>query len=322
MANKRIVPISNFRQGLKRHFDELKRGQSVHVSSHHKTIGVLLHPSDYWELANGGKRMSEIITLYNHTGGSAKTTLTRELAYGLAQKGYRVLAVDLDSQANLTEFLGYLVDVDIRPEHTALSAILENKPLTPIETRFGFDLIPGHEDLRRVRRADIAELLNLRKHLKKIAAERGYQYILIDASPAGETLSSIASASANKLICPIPSTIKGLRSIRSTISVVQESASINPDLEILMYVLTRAGRTSGVRYANEQITEQLDQLGVPYFNGLTERSTPFEFAAAECRPVLSLEYSNRNMSGIETTKEELVQIVSLLESLTQAPVKS
>lgn len=48
----------------------------------------------------------QIITIGNEKGGVGKTTISRELACGLANRGLRVLAVDTDSQAHLTQSLG------------------------------------------------------------------------------------------------------------------------------------------------------------------------------------------------------------------------
>lgn len=49
----------------------------------------------------------QVITIGNEKGGVGKTTTSREVATGLANRGYRVLAVDTDSQAHLTQSLGF-----------------------------------------------------------------------------------------------------------------------------------------------------------------------------------------------------------------------
>lgn len=56
--------------------------------------------------------MTKVISIINHKGGVGKTTTTANLGGSLTQKGYRVLLVDLDGQANLTMSLG----LSFRPE--------------------------------------------------------------------------------------------------------------------------------------------------------------------------------------------------------------
>ncbi len=45
----------------------------------------------------------KVITLLNEKGGVTKTTQATHIAAGLAIKGYRVLLVDADAQANAAD---------------------------------------------------------------------------------------------------------------------------------------------------------------------------------------------------------------------------
>ncbi|MDW8006103.1 MAG: ParA family protein, partial [Thermomicrobium sp.] len=56
-----------------------------------------------------GRVMTPVIAFFNQKGGTAKTTSTLNVGAALAERGYRVLALDLDPQASLTMALG--VDV-------------------------------------------------------------------------------------------------------------------------------------------------------------------------------------------------------------------
>ena len=51
--------------------------------------------------------MAKVIAIANQKGGVGKTSTTVNLGAGLVRKGYDVLLIDLDSQANLTMALGY-----------------------------------------------------------------------------------------------------------------------------------------------------------------------------------------------------------------------
>ena len=47
-----------------------------------------------------------VITVINAKGGCGKSTIAMNLASGLARYGYRVLFMDLDPQAQVTQWVG------------------------------------------------------------------------------------------------------------------------------------------------------------------------------------------------------------------------
>ena len=86
------------------------------------TITTAVHPDgrkDRWiDVQIDGRKAVDrdgsgafVIVLANHKGGVTKTTSTANLAVMLAEAGRRVLIVDCDPQANLSEAFGWYADL-------------------------------------------------------------------------------------------------------------------------------------------------------------------------------------------------------------------
>ena len=119
---------------------------------------------------------AKVISVLNHKGGVGKTTTTITLGGALRQKGYKVLLIDLDGQANLTESLGFSAELP----QTIYGAMKGEYDLPIYEHKDGLSVVPSCLDLSAVE----TELINeagrelILAHLIKGQKEK-FDYLLI-----------------------------------------------------------------------------------------------------------------------------------------------
>jgi chromosome partitioning protein len=191
--------------------------------------------------------MTRIIAFFNQKGGTAKTTSTLNVAAALAERGRRVVAIDLDPQASLTMATG----VDIASLRASVYDLLLDEsldvPSITVPTSItGVSLVPSHPDLA----AAELELLNVLERERQLeqrllrSALSAWDYLLIDSPPALNVLSINILVAAKELIIPIephPLSLMVLRRLFETIGRVRR---LNPDLRVHGFLPTKVHHSS------------------------------------------------------------------------------
>lgn len=129
------------------------------------------------------EKRCQVITVANHKGGVGKSTITFNLGAGLAEKGYRVLLIDFDGQANLTMFSG--VAGVKKTVATDLFKFSFGEAFDyPIHTvRENLDILPNnllHEKWKKYATSESGSMSILRTYIASIKDRYDYDLIFID----------------------------------------------------------------------------------------------------------------------------------------------
>lgn len=221
--------------------------------------------------------MSRIIAVANQKGGSGKTTTTRSLAGGLAERGKRVLMIDLDPQASLSEGCGLELYALERTTYQVLLGMLRLA-----------DVVVGVEPLVDLAPANIhlsaaeLQLVNMNRREDKLRnalrpLREQYDYVLVDCPPSFGLLTVNALSAANSVLIPMTCdyyTMLGVRLLLETVREIQ--AEVNPELSIEGILPTRYdGRTLHSREILEQTREGVGAQ-VKVFDVVVKESVRFK----------------------------------------------
>src|SRR2546429_1330869 len=178
-----------------------------------------------------GARLPTVIAFANQKGGVAKTTTTLNLAVAFAEKGLKVLAVDLDPQGNLTMSQGLNPDTI---ERSMFDVLVHRLPIQEIVHRAEVDLAVSSIDLAGAELA-LSSLIGRERALEKalLPVKAEYDYILIDTPPSLGLLTINALVASNSVIVPVQCeylSLRGLVQLENTLSMIREN--LNPHVAI------------------------------------------------------------------------------------------
>lgn len=188
------------------------------------------------------------ITVCNQKGGAGKTTTAAALAAGLSRKGYKVLAVDLDPQHNLTAVFA--------PAAVAktIMDVIAGKPTAEVlqKTGSGFNILPGSLDLAIP--PEKYTLESLKGILGQI--ERFYDYCIIDTPPALSVLTMSALVASDMVVIPAQAEIYSLYGLDQITETVDAVRPYNPGLKIMGILLNRYNSRRNLDKTMLEVMEQ------------------------------------------------------------------
>lgn len=259
------------------------------------------------------------VAVANQKGGVAKTTSVHALGVGMAERGKKVLLVDLDPQASLTWACGVdpdALEVSIhdvllkRAKVTDVIQVLE--PLAPLEThgkpgRTGtLHLLPSTIDLAG---AELHLLTKtgreyvLRKALAKVADD--YDRVLIDCPPSLGILTINGLTAADEVVIPLQCeslSQRGVGQLLDTIDDVRDYT--NEDLQVRGAIATLFdGRTKLAHQVVEQVRRE---YGIAVLEPFVPKSVKVAEAPAKGRSVLTHAPRSRSAEAYRDLARQLL----------------
>ncbi len=257
-----------------------------------------------------GEALTKVISIANQKGGVGKTTCSINLGGALAERGYRVLCIDMDPQANLTVGLGISLS-DIRQsmadvlsdDRVALDEIVRATE-TP-----GLWVAPATLELASTE-VELFTAIGREMILRDSVggwADRQFDVVIIDCPPTLGLLTINSLVASSRVIIPVQTqyyAIKGLTALIKVINTIK--LKLNHDLEVLGLLPTFFdGRTVLAR----EMLANLRQLGDHrVFNTMIKNTVKLGEAPLTGRPVTEYATNSSAARAFRDLAQEVIEL--------------
>jgi chromosome partitioning protein len=242
----------------------------------------------------------------NFKGGTGKTSLSSSYGYRLAERGYRVLMIDLDSQGHATKCLG---QEGSSFTQTLYDALIRKTPLTELTVKTGMpglDLVPANLAMSTI---DLALMplagreFRLRNALKDV--EGRYDFVVLDAPPSFGLLNLNALMAATDLIVPVLADFLSYDGLRLLFETVQGlETDLSHQLEHIFIVVNAFNQT--FRIAREALDALKTHYGDYLLDGVVRQCTKFAQASSEGCPIFGFDPDSKGATDIEAVQDEIL----------------
>ena len=205
-----------------------------------------------------------ILSVINQKGGVGKTTTVINLATALAQRGKKILVVDLDPQGNATTGLGKSNNDEEKNIYNLLIGKISIQDAIQSSNIKGLDLIGSNVNLSglEVETANDEKRAFILKEILKNEKNNflsKYENIFIDCPPSLSLLTIMSLVAADELLVPLQTEFFALEGITQLVKTIERvKISLNPELKIRGILLTMFDKRN-------KLSSQVDDEARKYF---------------------------------------------------------
>lgn len=249
-----------------------------------------------------------VVAITNQKGGVGKTTTAINLSACLAQRGVRVLLIDLDPQANATSGLGLAQEEG----GSLYSALVEGTdPLSVIRsTRLpNLSIIRSHQELAGCE-IELAQagnhLARLREVLSPLRASGHFDYVILDCPPSLGVLMTSALSAADELLVPIQCEYFGLEGLSKIVHVVQQirDCGANPNLLLEGIVMTMYDQRANL--SQQVVKDVRNYFAEVIYNAVIPRTVRLGEAPSFGKSIIEYESAGRGAQAYRALAEEFI----------------
>lgn len=243
------------------------------------------------------------IAIANHKGGVGKTTSVASIGAILASMGYRVLLVDLDTQANLTR-----CHIDGFPKRIVYHALKERSELPIVNVGKNLDIVPSGLEMAGIE-LEISGAIQRESILKRLLASIAdkYDYIILDCPPSLGLITINALVASDFLFVPmLPDTMSyyGLGMIDNVCAIVQE---LNPGIKINGIFFTKYDTRVCLTSAIEEMVRE--KYGPRVFQTKIRINTKIGESPMFHKNILEYEPDGKSVREYTALIEEMMRII-------------